>query len=1412
MTGLIVAAMVAACSIAGRVETSLVDWTADGVAVSVPHTWNAVDAAGGEDIPPPPGAELYRHDSTTFPGYARKVVSYRRGLPDKRPGRRYFFRSEGASIKAALRVNGQEAGRHVGAFTGFTFEITALMKDKGNEIEVLVDNRVDADVPPVCADFSMCGGLYRPCRLIEADESEAFDPTSGLFADERKSLDGLPRCEIRADGFYVDGVKTVMRGVCYHQDTAERGWAMTPEEEERDIRLIKEMGANAIRTSHYPRGPHFYELCDRYGIYVWTEVPLVDAVTPTQAFRENTLACAREMVEQNRKYKCIAMWGLFNELYLKKMPDGTAEPLVREVNGLIKSLDPTRPTVCAIAKWDRLELNAISDAAGLNDYPGWYGGVAEAILTDVERCLAYNHRTTIAVSEFGAGGSVKQHENPLVSAPDPGSRWHPEERETDQHIRQYRVLRDDARIWGFYVWQMFDSASDSRCEGDANGINDKGLVTRDRQVKKDAYFFYKANWNPEPMVHLCSSRMTETTNAVFDAIGFCNAGDVTLFLNGAEIGTKGPDAVKTVRWEGVPLAPGLNRIVLAAKGGSLVSEMRIVRKVPGLASDPFPEWSAPRRLTDGPHEHFLANYFGIDCWSPNRRYVCVLETDVNGRLPAAGERCTVALVDTEDGNRILPVATTACWNFQEAAMVHWMDDDTILFNDLRDGKFVTVVLSWRTGAERVLPRPVSAVSKDRTWALSLNYARLSLTRPDYGYAGEGQDPLRAVEWPEDDGLWRMDLATGESKLILSVAAARDKMPPTKPCPDKPGNPLAYFCHTVISADGERIFFLARSVDWYDERTHMASRPWQTTSFTVDADGRNLSRCFGENWGGSHFNWAPDGSHRMLVTAFWNGGKECGHVELDVDRTNTVRHLCPGILDWDGHCIYSPDMKFMSTDGYWNGNWERTWVQVRLEDGAIKPEGTFGIPEAYRGDYWRCDLHPRYRPDGRQIAFNSVHEGSRQVYVRDIAVPDRALGKGVPAASAKSDVPAKAQWFADARFGLFIHWGIYSIPAKGEWIYARGDWKPGEYEGLMRRFNPGKYDPRDWARRAKAAGMKYAVLTTRHHDGFCMFDSHFTDYKVTNSPYGKDAVRAFVEAFRAEGLKVGFYHSLPDWTHRGYEDPESPEYIRFKKLHVPTEAEKKAFRELLYNHVHQLMTEYGKIDLLFFDYTSKYKTDGNTFDRDRLLKMVRECQPEILVNDRLSFYKDAADGFDYYTPEITVPSGPIRVGGRDVLWETCATMNDSWGYRTADSNWKTPEAVVAGLVGCVSRNGNLLLNIGPTELGEIPEGSVRILDALAQWNAANGESVTGCGSSRFVPPFGCAYTQRGNDLYLHFLQPPLGDTILPGLRGCVAKATVLRTGEPVELVNLWGFELLPSEDQRIRTRGLVAGDVIKIELK
>ena len=395
---------------------------------------------------------------------------------------------------------------------------------------------------------------------------------------------------------------------------------------------------------------------------------------------------------------------------------------------------------------------------------------------------------------------------------------------------------------------------------------------------------------------------------------------------------------------------------------------------------PFPTVGKAFSITNAPFEHLLANYFGINPWSSDNRYIAVLETDIKGRLPEADEAALVYLIDRGDHHRMIKIGKTYCWNFQEACMFHWLpwEDGACVWNDRRDGKFVAVVSNWKTKTERIIPRPISAVSEDGEWAVSINYARLRLTRPDYGYAGNGQDPLRNVAWPDNDGLWLVNLRTGEEKLILSVKQAQPLM--TKI--DSPDG-LAYFCHTVISKDGSKIFFLARTVGDFqkqlDARGHIYI--WRTTSFTCNIDGSNLRRCFPDGWEGSHFNW-KDGK-TLAVTAKWDAGKTWSHTIFDVGEEDKVKHLAPGLMDWDGHCVFSPDGQFLSSDGYWDSNSNRRWVLVRLQDEEVMPIGEFFVPDEYKETYTRCDLHARWRPDGKQLAFNSVHDGSRQVYLRNV---------------------------------------------------------------------------------------------------------------------------------------------------------------------------------------------------------------------------------------------------------------------------------------------------------------------------------------------------------------------------------------------------------------------------------------------
>ncbi|HQA38774.1 MAG TPA: hypothetical protein PLW27_07700, partial [Kiritimatiellia bacterium] len=252
------------------------------------------------------------------------------------------------------------------------------------------------------------------------------------------------------------------------------------------------------------------------------------------------------------------------------------------------------------------------------------------------------------------------------------------------------------------------------------------------------------------------------------------------------------------------------------------------------------------------------------------------------------------------------------------------------------------------------------------------YARLRLTRPDYGYGGNGQNARADTVWPEDDGLWLVDLASGEARLIVTIASVRDRMPAVKD-----PKALAYFCHTVFSRDGSKIFWLARTVE--NLVGQKVVRKWETTSFTCNRDGSGVRRCFPDGWGGSHFNWL-DGD-RLMVTAKFKDAV-WSHVLFTPGKEDYTR-LGRGLLDFDGHGVFSDDGRWMATDTYPDKLGERKLMVMRMADHAVLPLGAFFVPELYREQYSRCDLHPRWRPDGKMLAFNSVHEGSRQVYVVDV---------------------------------------------------------------------------------------------------------------------------------------------------------------------------------------------------------------------------------------------------------------------------------------------------------------------------------------------------------------------------------------------------------------------------------------------
>src|SRR6185437_6278037 len=376
---------------------------------------------------------------------------------------------------------------------------------------------------------------------------------------------------------------------------------------------------------------------------------------------------------------------------------------------------------------------------------------------------------------------------------------------------------------------------------------------------------------------------------------------------------------------------------------------------------------------------------------------------------------------------------------------------------------------------------------------------------------------------------------------------------------------------------------------------------------------------------------------------------------------------------------------------------------------------------------------------------------------------------------------RMEWWTQDRFGMFIHWGLYALPARHEWVKNHERMTNADYEKYFKLFNPDLFDPAAWAKKAKAAGMRYAVLTTKHHEGFNLFDSQFTDYKATNTPAKRDLVREFVDAFRAEGIKVGFYYSLIDWHHPDYTidkmHPQRPPvdsdtaYARLNKGR-----DMAVYRKYLFNEVTELLTKYGKIDILWleFSFPGKYGKGRDDWGYVALMKQIRKLQPGIIVDNRLDL-NDYADGVDFETPEQVSPKELEKYRGK--TWETCQTFSGSWGYCRDENTWKTHRQLLDLLITSVSNGGNLILNVGPTARGEFDYRATRALDSLAHWMHANSVAIYNCtyAPATYQIPEGTklTYNKTTKRLYVHlFSYPENGKITLPGYNGKIKYAQFL----------------------------------------
>jgi alpha-L-fucosidase len=374
------------------------------------------------------------------------------------------------------------------------------------------------------------------------------------------------------------------------------------------------------------------------------------------------------------------------------------------------------------------------------------------------------------------------------------------------------------------------------------------------------------------------------------------------------------------------------------------------------------------------------------------------------------------------------------------------------------------------------------------------------------------------------------------------------------------------------------------------------------------------------------------------------------------------------------------------------------------------------------------------------------------------------------------------WFVHDRFGLFIHWGIYALPARHEWVKNRERIRDEDYQQYFGHFDPDRYDPAAWARDARQAGMKYVVVTTKHHDGFCLWDSALTDYKAPNTPARRDLLRPLVEAFRAEGFKIGFYHSLIDWHH-----PEFPidglhpmrDDVAFREAQRHRDMRK--YVDYLHGQVHELLTQFGKIAIMWFDFSYSQRDWGwsrgkgrDDWQAEKLLAMVRELQPGILVNDRLELRGD------FQTPEQYQPQRRLEANGRPIVWEACQTLNGSWGYDRDNLDWKPVDMLVRMLIDTVSKGGNLLLNVGPNARGTFEPRAVERLCGIGEWLRLHGRAIYGCTASDFTPPADCRYTQNGERLYLHLFAWPFRHVHLAGLAGRVEYAQLLNDASEINM--------------------------------
>jgi beta-galactosidase len=671
--------------------------TGDGwQTVTLPHTWNATDAATTNARIP----------------YKRGIGWYRLGFDAPNGGVRRWLEFEGASIVADVWLNGTKLGQHKGAFTAFRFDVTDVVKPAGNVLVVKTNNSAaktagdPTAIAPLSGDFNMSGGLYRMVNLVslKAGVHVAMDDFGGpgvyattravgppatvnvrvnvvnagtaggtyvvhtalTGADRRVAAEGRSSVTLaagsRADaqqdlnvaaphlwqgisdpylytlrvdvldakgtvvdqvtqgvgirqmafdpdrGFSLNRRPLPLHGVAMHQDALGKAWAISPQDTDSSLAMVKEIGANTLRLAHYPHAQHTLQRTDEMGLVVWAEVAFVNGVRPecgnepaTADFTANAEQQLRELIRQQYNHPSVAMWSIGNENKMLQGFCGGADnvtPVLRHLQEVAKAEDPTRPTTLAdnldtAPTGGKISVGGITDVWALNRYHLWYYGDLESLVRDIDGVHAQFPKQPVGISEYGAGAALSDHtDNPLGGPPTPyaagdARAYQPEEYAAFVHERTYAEYMARPFVWGTYVWAMFDFGSGIRAEGDLRGVNTKGLVTYDRQTRKDPFYFYKANWSTDLVTYIVGRRYTDRAYSTTDVKVYSNADAVQLVVNGAPFATltAAQCPLKTCLFQNVQLRPGKN--LIAARG---------TRGTESSADEVAWTWSDSRRL------------------------------------------------------------------------------------------------------------------------------------------------------------------------------------------------------------------------------------------------------------------------------------------------------------------------------------------------------------------------------------------------------------------------------------------------------------------------------------------------------------------------------------------------------------------------------------------------------------------------------------------------------------------------------------------------------------------------------------------------------------------------------------------------------------------------------------------------